>query len=83
MKLSYEEMEAIRQQRGLPEQPSPYSVGYAVSKGWLPQQAVPTQQELAQAIRGLFDVMRLHMPHDPKVVEAVKRASELVRRVPS
>jgi len=62
---------------------NPYTVGYAVSKGWLPEHTVPTQRELAAAIRSLFDVMPVHMLHDAKVVDAVKRARDLVRRVPS
>lgn len=61
--------------------PSPYSVGYAVSKGWLPADPVPTIHELAKAIQGLFDVMPLHMAHDPKVAAAIRRASDLVKRV--
>jgi len=62
--------------------PSPYSVGYAVSQGWLPEQPVPSQQELAKAIKGLFDVP-IHLLHNAKAVDAVKRARDLVRRVPA
>lgn len=62
---------------------SVYSVGYAVARGWLPQEPVPTHQELAQAIRGLFDVMPIHLLHDQRVSDAVKRASALVKRVPA
>lgn len=63
--------------------PSPYSVGYAVKRGWLPEHRVPTQQELATAIKGLFDVMPLHMAHNPKVAAAIKVAAELIKRVQS
>lgn len=62
---------------------SPYSVAYAISKGWLPEHTVPTQQELVAAIKGLFDVMPIRMLHDDKVSDAVKRARDLIKRVPA
>lgn len=63
--------------------PSPYSVGYAVAQGWLPENPVPTAQEFSTAIRGLFAVMPLYMNHDPKVAAAIKVAANLLKRVPS
>jgi hypothetical protein len=60
---------------------SVYSVGYAVAKGWLPQESIPSPQEMAQAIRGLFDAMPIHLLHDQRVLDAVKRASALIKRV--
>lgn len=62
---------------------SPYSVGYAVANGWLPEHSVPTQQELVKAIRALFDVMPISLLHDAKASDAVARARDLIRRVPA